>query len=77
MMKNKEYEVHAFWDKEASVWVAESHDVKGLVTEADSFEELRDKLKHLIPELLEANGIQTEKYIEYCVTTDIHETIPA
>ena len=25
----------------------------------------------------EANGIQTEKYIEYRVTTDIHETIPA
>lgn len=76
-MKNNEYEIHAFWDKEALVWVAESKDVKGLVTEADSFEELREKLQRLIPELLEANGIKTEEYIQYRVTTDFHETIPA
>ena len=76
-MKNNEYEIHAFWDKEASVWVAESTDVKGLVTEADTFEELREKLQRMIPELLEASGIETEEYIEYRVTTDFHETIPA
>jgi len=76
-MKNNEYEIHAFWDKEASVWVAESTDVKGLVTEADTFEELREKLQRMIPELLEANGIETEEYIAYRVTTDFHETIPA
>jgi predicted RNase H-like HicB family nuclease len=76
-MKSKKYDIHAFWDAEASVWVAESKDVKGLVTEAASFEELREKLKRLIPELLEANGIKTEKYIEYRVTTNFHETIPA
>jgi hypothetical protein len=31
----------------------------------------------LIPELLEANGIETEEYIEYRVTTDFHESIHA
>jgi predicted RNase H-like HicB family nuclease len=76
-MKNNEYEIHAFWDKEASVWVAESEDVKGLVTEAESFEILHEKLKQLIPELLEVNGIKTEEHIRYRVTTDFHETIPA
>ena len=63
-MKNTEYDIHAFWDEEASVWVAESKDVKGLVTEAASFEELREKLKRLIPELLEANGIMKQAGID-------------
>jgi len=48
--------VQATWDAEASVWVAESDDVPGLITEADSFEALLGKLRVLIPELLEANG---------------------
>lgn len=49
--------VHATWDPEASVWVAESDDVPGLVTEAPSVEALTEKLRGLIPELLEANGV--------------------
>lgn len=48
--------VTAFWDAEASVWVAESDDVPGLITEADTLELLVPKLRGLIPELLEANG---------------------
>lgn len=51
-----EFKVHASWDPEASVWVAESDDVPGLVTEAESLEQLLGKLKIMIPELLEANG---------------------
>lgn len=50
--------VRAEWDDEAGVWVATSDDVPGLVTEADTSEQLLDKLRVLIPELLEANGIQ-------------------
>lgn len=50
------YYVHAQWDDEAKVWVAASDDVPGLATEAASSEELVQKLKCLIPELLEANG---------------------
>jgi predicted RNase H-like HicB family nuclease len=49
--------VTAFWDEEAHVWVAESNDVPGLVTGASSLEELAAKLKVMIPELLEANGV--------------------
>ena len=53
----KKLMVKAFWDEEAEVWVAESEDVPGLVTEAGTMEALISKLKVLIPELLEANGL--------------------
>ena len=49
--------VKAFWDEKAEVWVAESEDVPGLITEATTMESLISKLKVLIPELLEANGV--------------------
>jgi predicted RNase H-like HicB family nuclease len=51
------YQVKAEWDDEASVWIASSDDVPGLATGADTFEALIDKLKVVIPELLEANGL--------------------
>jgi predicted RNase H-like HicB family nuclease len=54
---NKVYEVLARWDGEAGVWVAESDDVPGLVAEADSPNALVEKLRGLIPELLEVNGV--------------------
>ena len=49
--------VSASWDDEAKVWVAESDDVPGLVTEAETLESLLAKLRVLIPELLEENGV--------------------
>ena len=49
--------VSASWDDEAKVWVAESDDVQGLVTEADTLDALLAKLRVLIPELLEENGV--------------------
>lgn len=51
------YHVEAVWDPEAGVWVAESEDVPGLVTEADTIEVLTDKLRVMVPELLEANEV--------------------
>ncbi len=51
------YEIRAQWDGEAGVWVAESDDVPGLVAEADSPKALLQKLRTLIPELLELNGV--------------------
>jgi predicted RNase H-like HicB family nuclease len=48
--------VRATWDAEAAVWVAVSPDLLGLVTEAASLDELRAKLKTMIPDLLEARG---------------------
>ena len=47
--------VRVLWDPEASVYVAESDDVPGLATEADSLDALARKLYVMIPELLELN----------------------
>jgi predicted RNase H-like HicB family nuclease len=49
------YNVRADWDAEAEVWVAFSDEVPGLATEAATLEALTEKLRTLIPELLEAN----------------------
>jgi hypothetical protein len=48
--------VEAEWDDEASVWVATSDDIPGLVTEADTIEILRAKLVDLVPELMAENA---------------------
>jgi len=48
------YHVQVDWDPEAGVWVATSDDVPGLVTEAETIEALTEKLRVMIPELLEA-----------------------
>ncbi|MBA3570088.1 MAG: DUF1902 domain-containing protein [Pyrinomonadaceae bacterium] len=55
--KLKKIDVLAEWDSEAKVWTATSNDVPGLVTEADTLDELAEKLKVMIPEMLEANDI--------------------
>ena len=55
-MARDSIEIYAEWDSEACVWVAESEDVPGLVAEASTPEELKDKLTILIPELLELNA---------------------
>ena len=49
-------QVLAFWDEEAHVWVAESDDVPGLITEAATLEARSAKLEVVISERLEANG---------------------
>jgi predicted RNase H-like HicB family nuclease len=51
------YKIKAEWHGEAGVWVASSDDVPGLATGADTFEELVEKLKVVIPELHEENGL--------------------
>lgn len=56
------YNIQVFWDAEAKVWVATSEDVSGLATEADTLENLNDKLREIIPELLILNGALEEDY---------------
>lgn len=48
--------VVADWDNEARVWVATSDDIPGLVAEAESRELLLERLRELVPELLELNA---------------------
>jgi predicted RNase H-like HicB family nuclease len=61
------YEIRAQWDSEAGVWVAESEDVPGLVAEADSPNVLVQKLRTLIPELLELNGVLSDRATSFHV----------
>ena len=64
-----QFVVEATWDDEAEVWVAESGEVPGLITEADSRVQLSRKLAVLIPELLELNNYPLEPHedIEFVV----------
>ena len=53
---NRTYHVQARWDSEAAVWVAESEDIPGFVAEAESMNVLVERVRVLVPELLELNG---------------------
>lgn len=52
--------VRATWDEEAQVWVAESTDLPGLVTEAESLEALDAKLPGLLEDLLDGDNRDPE-----------------
>jgi len=66
-MRVKLFFVRAEWDEEASVWVATSDDVPGLVTEEATMEGLIQKLR--IPELLEANGLTPGQEVPFELMT--------
>jgi predicted RNase H-like HicB family nuclease len=68
-MVSKPLFVRAEWDEEARVWVATSDDVPGLATEEGTIEALIEKLKVIIPELLEANGEPMEAPVPFEVMT--------
>jgi predicted RNase H-like HicB family nuclease len=70
------YQILAHWDAEASVWWAESTDVKGLVAEASTLDELVADLREIVPELLTLNhGIdQIRGMAEISVVADRTES---
>jgi predicted RNase H-like HicB family nuclease len=71
------WRVTAFWDEEAKVWVAESDEVPGLATEAPTLEGLVEKLKVMIPELLDLNGVVYEgDEVQFEVASRITATAP-
>jgi predicted RNase H-like HicB family nuclease len=63
-------EIHAQWDDEARVWYATSDDVPGLVTEAPSIEALVERLRAIIPELMELNRGIVGQSFEFHVTSE-------
>ncbi len=68
--------IKANWDSSAKVWVAESDDVPGLVTEASNMEQLIDKLKILIPELLELNnGTAYKSTLPFSIASEYTDTV--
>ena len=61
-MNPNTFQIDAFWDVDAAVWVATSDDVPGLATEADSFDALQQKLRLMVPELLMLNQVIAADY---------------
>lgn len=78
-MEPTTYHVRADWDPEAGVWVATSDDVPGLATEAETIESLAKRLRAIIPELLEANGLLAHgsagRSISFELTCRRHELV--
>jgi len=68
-MKGKPVFIRAEWDEEAMVWVATSDDVPGLATEAVTMEDLIEKLKVMIPELLMGNNTVIEDEVPFEIIT--------
>lgn len=68
-MASKPFFVRAEWDEDIRVWVATSDDVAGLATEGDTLEGLIEKLKVMIPELLEANEGSLECDVPFEILT--------
>ena len=60
-----EYAVSFLWDAEASVWVATSEDIPGLVLESGSFDALVERVRFAVPELLELNGLNQKPLLSF------------
>lgn len=67
--------IKANWDSSAKVWVAESDDVPGLVTEAANMDQLITKLKILIPELLELNKGVANSNIPFSIASEYSDIV--
>ncbi len=52
-----EYKVNFTWDDEASVWIAQSDDIPGLVLEGVSLDALIERVRFAAPELIELNKV--------------------
>jgi hypothetical protein len=62
--------VKAIWDPEASVWVAHSDDVPGLITEAATVDALLGKLPRMIQDFLDdEDGVDIDVPIQLVAET--------
>jgi len=52
-----EYIINFKWDDEASVWIATSDDIPGLILESGSYDALVERVRYAVPDLLEISGI--------------------
>ncbi|MBQ6775502.1 MAG: DUF1902 domain-containing protein [Synergistaceae bacterium] len=57
-----ECKIKLFWDSDAAVWSATSEDLPGLALESGSFDALVERVKYIVPELLEIENIK----VDYC-----------
>ena len=55
--------IHADWDSEAGCWYATSDDIPGLATGEDTVEDLIERLKVIVPELVELNDVPVDGHV--------------
>lgn len=67
-----EYKVTFTWDDEASVWIATSKDIPGLVLESGSFDALIERVRFAVPELLELDDSNNQP-LSLTFTSERHE----
>lgn len=70
------YIVNLLWDSEASVWVATSDDIKGLVLESGSLDVLIERVRMAVPDLLKLNN-QPLEHAKICFLTERVEEVCA
>ena len=56
------YRIKFQWDSDTKVWIATSLDVPGLILESESFDNLLERVRIAIPELLEMNNENQPAY---------------
>lgn len=56
------YKIKFVWDNDATVWIATSDDIPGLVLESGSFDALVERVRYAVPELIELNGTSSVTY---------------
>ena len=61
----KVFFIRAEWDNDAGIWSATSVDILGLATEADSIDNLFNKLSSMIPEFMLLNKLSDQSEIRY------------
>lgn len=69
-----EYIVNLDWDNEASVWIATSENIPGLVLESGSFDALLERVRFAVPELLELNRTEIP-LLDLTFLSERHERI--
>lgn len=62
------------WDDEASVWIATSKDVPGLILESGSFDALIERVRHAVPELLELNN-NKQNIVDLTFVSERHDQV--
>jgi hypothetical protein len=69
-----EYNVDVLWDADASVWVATSEDIPGLVLESGSLDALTERVRNAASELLALNSATSSDTL-LCLRSERRERV--
>ena len=71
---NRDISIQARWDGEASVWIATSNDVPGLVVEADSWPAMINEVRLVLPDLMDLSE-QAQKELSLTFKAEEHHDL--